>query len=541
MKRAASFMGSRAVVSLLASAGAAIRKSICVGILSAVVALSGLAVEARADQYLDRVNGLYSNVKTDKRSDLVMLPLLAKMDAPPRVIDDADEMLLISPDQAAWSEVLKWIDGPNQKAVIDGLYKVTEGKDFQDSMIFAQPYGAEGVSPEMIQARMYSELGDPPLLAAVDIQYMPAMKRLHKLAQLEAVRRASGGDMLGSFEVLTRLAFFGRQLAERPMMVEVVLGYTMMWQAMERIRDIAYEDFRGNKALRQQAQLSKLAEFNAKIEEDRGVFSLDRMPFPTGNRAAAEQLVSMMGSDAGFATTMARVSAGGRPLRLFGEAGKWETAMKSGGGGIALSNNLRLLYDDWAARWRFDPFDQRMLQPFYYTNLDRNQYAVLDASTQDMSELYQLRQFVRMQIVGTRHALAVLGFSYVNRGMWPPQLSSIRPDFIKALTADPYNPNRARGQQPPMEYFVPVRDAFGAAAALKKPHEMTVFVSTRENFQVPLREDTFVLYSTGPDGGKNRAERIQNTWKLVQDTDVLMWPPVSSLWRQHLRDTGELK
>lgn len=520
---------------------AAIRTTLSIGVLSAFVACAGVAVEARADQYLDRVNGIYANVKTDKRSDVVMLPLLAKMDAPAKVIDESDDLLLISPDQGAWAEVVKWLDGPNQKALIDGLFKVTEGKDFQDSMVFAQPYGAEGVSPEMIQARMYSELGDPPLLAAVEIQYLPAMKRMHKLAQLEAIRRSSGGDVLGGLEVLARLAFFGRQMAERPMMQEVVVGYTMMWQAMERMRDIAYEDFRGNKALRQQAQLSKLPDFVNKIEDDRGVFSLDRMPFPLGNRAAADQLVSMVMNGEGapnpgtFATTMARIGAGGRPLRLFGEAGRWDSLAKSHASGGMTSANIKLTYDDWAARWRFDPFDPRMLQPFYFANLDRGRFAVVDAVTPDMGELYLLRQFVRTQIVGTRHALAVLGFGYVNRGMWPPQLSSVRPDFIKALTADPYNPNRARGQQPPMEFFVPVRDTQGS------PHTMTVFVPTGENFQAPLREDTFVLYSTGPDGGKNRAERIQNTWNLVRDTDVLMWPPVSSLWRQHLRDRGGLK
>ncbi len=528
------------------AAGRARTSLVVAALISTVCHLSGPSV-ARADEPLERVNNLFASVKSEKRSDLVILPLLAKMDAPPRAVDEADETLLISPEQAAWADVVKWLDGANQKALITALYKVTEGKDSNDSMVFAQPYGVEGISPELVQARMYTELGDPPLLAAANIQYLPGLKRLHRLAQLEGTRRASDGDVLGGLEVLARLAFFGRQLVERPMYEEVSLGYTIMWQSMERMRDIAYMDFRGKKALQSQAQITKLPELVNKLEDERGVFSMERLPFPTGNRAAAEQLVSRVMQDRGgpnketFATTMARIKTGGRPLRLFGEAGRWQTAMTQHQDAYATQEQLARLYDDWQGRWRLDPFDPRMLQPFYSTNLDRRGFSVLDASAPNMGELFPLRQFVRTEITGTRHALAVLGFFYKYQA-WPPQLSSIRPDFIKALTADPYNPKRAHGQLPPLEYFVPIRDSAAAGPREeKRPHEMTVFVPSGANFTLKLRDDTFVLYSTGPDGGKNGAERIQNTWAVVKDTDLLVWPPLPSLWRQHLRDTGTLK
>ncbi|GMV24665.1 MAG: hypothetical protein AMXMBFR58_06960 [Phycisphaerae bacterium] len=516
-------------------------------VLTAASLVGGPVSTARADEFLDRVNNQFASVPQAKRSDLVILPLLAKLDPAPRAVHEADDILLIAPDQAAWPDVVKWLDGENQKAVVDALFKVTEAADFKDSMVFAQPYGADGVSPELIQAGMYTELGDPPLLAAMNIQYLPAIKTMERLAQLEAVRRAHGGDVLGGLEVLARLSFFGRQLVERPMFRETLIGYTMMWRAMERMRDIAYSDYRGSKGLQAAAQLSKLPDLVNRLEEDRGVFAFDRIPFPTGNQAAAEQVVSRVMTPSGtvnketFATTLARIRSSGRPLRLFGEAGRWDSVASVHRDAYATNEELRKVFGDWQSRWRLDPFDPRMLQPFYWENLDRSAYPILGAAAPVMSDLFPFRQYVRTQIAGTRHSLAVLAFYYKNRG-WPPVLSSVRPDFIKALTADPFNPNRARGQQPPLAYFVPVRDSAAAGPRdERRPHEMVVFVPGGVNFRITLREDTFVLYSTGPDGGMNRAERIQDTWQVVKDSDLLLWPPISSLWRQHLRDAGTLK
>ncbi|MBL8964040.1 MAG: hypothetical protein KF787_05265 [Phycisphaeraceae bacterium] len=526
--------------------GRAFASRVVATLLTATV-LVAPPLPARADEPIERVNAPYSGVRTDRRSDLVILPLLAAMDEPPRAVSDADALPLIVPGQVAWPEAAAWATAPNQKALIDGLYKVTEANDFKDSMIFALPYGVEDVSPDLVKARMYVELGDPPLLAAANIQYLPAIRTMTRLAHVEAIRRSSEGDVLGGMEVLARIAFFGRQLAERPMHAEVYLGYMMIWQAMERMADIAYTDFRGARSILSSGQAARLPDFINRLEEDRGVFAIDRLPFPTGNRAAAEQLISRVMQQRGginqetFAATMARISAGGRPLRLFGEAGRWQLTAATQRDWFATLEELGKLYDDWQSRWRLDPFDPRMLQPFYATNLDKNQFPVLAASAPAISDLFPMRQFVRTSIAGVRHALGVLAFQYANRG-WPPHLSSIRPNFIRAITSDPFNPNRARGQQPPFEYFVPIRDSVDPGPRdERRPHEMVVFVAGGQNFTIRLREDTFVLYSTGPDGGRNNADRIQNVWHVVKDTDLLLWPPVSSLWRQHLKDVGALK
>jgi hypothetical protein len=515
-------------------------------LLNVVVAIATTS-PARADEFIDRVNAQFANVKPDKRSDLILLPLLGKMDAPPKPVTDADPWLLIVPTQAAWPEVVAWLEAPNQKALIEALPKITDAKDARDLMVFAQPYGVEGVSPDLIQSGMYSELGDPPMLAGTNQLFLPALGRFHRLIQLEAIRRNEAGDTIGAIDLLVRQAIFGRQLSERPFGRETLIGYTMMHESMSRVRDVAHMDFRGKKNLQTAAQLARIPEIIDRLEEDKGVLGLDRLPFPVAHRVAADQLVDrVMTPRQGpnkdtFPTTLARIRTADRPLRLFGEAGRWQTVMPRHRNTFDTVDQVKKVFDDWQARWRLEPTDPRMLQPFVYESMDRAGFAVVEASTFNLGMLFPIRQYIRTEVGGTRHTLALLAFFYTNKG-WPPQIQSVRPKFIKAITADPYNPNRARGQQPPFEFFVPVRDAVvNNPRDEKKPHEMALFVPDGSNFTVRLREDTFVLYSLGADGGKNWAERIQNDWNVIKGSDLLLWPPVTSLWRQHLSETGKLK
>ena len=129
---------------------------------------------------------------------------------------------------------------------------------------------------------------------------------------------------------------------------------------------------------------------------------------------------------------------------------------------------------------------------------------------------------------------------YANKTL-APTIASIRPKWLKQLDADPFNPNRARGNQPPLEFFVPIRDQPRGEREEAKPHEVNVFVPGGANFLVRFKDDQFILYSVGRDGAKNWASRVQNTWELATGADYLIWPPVLSLYRQHLIDTGALK
>jgi hypothetical protein len=120
-------------------------------------------------------------------------------------------------------------------------------------------------------------------------------------------------------------------------------------------------------------------------------------------------------------------------------------------------------------------------------------------------------------------------------------VTGIRPRFIKELDVDPYNPNRDHGARPPLEYFVPNRavNAGAGRTTTAEPHEVDVVPRTGgQKFTVRLRDDVFVLYSVGPDGGPNLAKRVQNGARLSDNkADYLLWPPTISLRRQYLDDS----
>jgi hypothetical protein len=71
--------------------------------------------------------------------------------------------------------------------------------------------------------------------------------------------------------------------------------------------------------------------------------------------------------------------------------------------------------------------------------------------------LFQLREVMEVERVGTRLSMAVVG-RYYETDLFPPQVSSVRAQWLGGkLGADAYNAsNRDVGRLPPMEFFVPV-------------------------------------------------------------------------------------
>jgi hypothetical protein len=161
---------------------------------------------------------------------------------------------------------------------------------------------------------------------------------------------------------------------------------------------------------------------------------------------------------------------------------------------------------------------------------EKEKFAAIVLSTPDLSDLAELRQVVRTELVGTRTSLALVAFL---RSQNKParQITAIRPQWVPAVEADPFNPERANGAQPPLEYFVP--QATG--------HEVSIVYTAPDlgnvPFAVTLKDDVFVLYSRGSDNTRNSAQRVQNTPDVVQGADYLIWPPTLSLYRQYLADT----
>lgn len=514
--------------------------------LAALLIVAALCCGVRADEFTDRANAVYATIRPERRSDTVLLPVVAKMDAPPASCATIRNAMLLPAGSSGWAAAEQWATAAPQKAVLEALDKLTQEENPNDAYAFGQPYGSDalGRTPEgvaLIRAGLYTDLGDPPMLAGARFLYLPALERVASLVNVEATRLAAAGKPSDAMHLLLDWLFFARQMADRASFQECRWGLRMMIVTFDRVRDVAYVDFRDGK---RQLTQENFAEIIKRIRNDGGFLRFDRLVFPVLPRIAGEQVVAQV-FDAGgkpnasFGQTMARLASTARPLRLFAEAARWEAIAKSHGDAADTAKQLGMVYDDLASRWPLDAFDPRMSLVSDYEKMNKSRFAVLAGIVPELTVLFNDRQVLRTQLVGTRCALGVLSFFYGSKS-WPPLLESIRPRFLTVIDADPFNPDRARGKQPPLEYFVPIRDQKFTAGEAKKPHEINVVVGD-QNFQVKVGDDQFVLYSVGPNGAKDWARDVSGEPAKGAIGDLLIWPPITSLLRQRQVETGVLK
>jgi hypothetical protein len=515
--------------------------SLAIG-LAAMVALPGLA---RADEYTDRANKLAndSSVAEAARSDLILLPLLADMDQPPAVLRTQGRAALLGSQGPGWNECAEWAQKPNQKKILEALDKATKEEDRKKAYAFAQPYGVEGVSVDLIAKNMYTELGDPPLLAAAKILYMPALENAGILAHVEASRLLAAGDGKGAVKVLVDWLFFSRQIADRPMIQEKKWAMESMRDALERIRDILYLDFTAEKHTLDADSLRKV---NDRLTEGkrgkRGFLQLDKMRMPEADFIAREQLVKkIMDADgrpdaANFAAFMARAGATQRPLKIFSAAAFWEQARAGHAGEKDTSKMLMGLRDDWRRRWDLPPFDKYAATASDYRKLVQTstKYAVLNEAFNDFDALVSLRQQLRCELAGTRMSVGAYAY-FLRQKTLPAGLAACNPELIDGVDKDPYSPPPRSSD---LEYMIPsAKDEDGRP----KPHVINIYPpAPAPEFSRAFGNNTFIIYSVGPDGLRDSVVYATQTRTGVRG-DYLLFPPTISLYRQRLAEKDELK
>lgn len=506
-------------------------------------------VPARAQDSVAAANALYQTIQANRRSDLVLLPLVAKMDAAPAPVSTPEKAMVVPAGSSAWTAAEAWAKAAPQRAVLNAIDQVTKEESSVQGYAFGLPYGADAVGeiadigPGLVGSGMYVELGSPPLLAAARYLYLPRLDSVGCLVHVEATRLAAEGKVADAIDVLIDWMFFARQMADRQMFEECRWGVHTMAVTLDRVRDVAYVDFRYGTRTLTSDQVSKILE---RLRAD-GYIGVDRMQFPKAQKIATQQVVAATFTERGgpneatFAKTMSRLASTQRPLRLFAEAARWDEVAHAHANWFDTTAQVDKIFGDWMYRWPLEPFDPRMALMTDYEKASRRRMAVVLTVTPDMSVLFNDRQILRTQLVGTRSALGVIAFYYRAKD-FPPKLESIRPTFVKTIEADPYNSDRARGKVPPLEYFVPIRDQTFGTREDPKPHEMNVIPRGGGlNFQVKIDKDQFIIYSVGPDGAKAWAKDVSGEPEKNAVGDLLIWPPITSLMRQRLEEMGQLK
>lgn len=521
---------------------------------AALAAVAAFAGPALAQDYVAEVNAYYRDIRrgpgaeAGQRTDLVLFPLFIEMTPPPQGVDSVRKAMLLPAQSALWPDVEAWAAAPEQQAVIAALDRVTKDADYRKAMGMGQPYGVDAVAAgsdlelSFIEHGLYTELdaGGTPLLIAADFKYMPFVRDwLGALVNVEATRRAKAGDVAGALDVLADWCYFGRQLADREFAAEKIAGFEIMNMALERLRDVVYQDYRGGQKLKSNPDalhdiILRLDEVHA--DGSLGYIGTRRLRFPRADllaaRQAAEVLLTGSGADVNqFVPAMSRITSSGNALRLFSEYARWESLASEQAGRRETLTNVERVYGDLSERWKLDnPFDPMMRQQFDLARVDLRRNLVVALTLGRLALLLDYRTVLRVEIAGTRHALGIMGV-YYHTGDFPNDIAAVRPTWVPELEPDPFSSNRAA----PLHYFVPGRRTGDDA------HQMNVIVAGLNNFRKALRSDDFIMVSTGSDNDRDFARNVQNTHERTYDTDYLIWPPLVTLVREELLRTRQLR
>lgn len=498
-------------------------------VASALCAATPLAVAQDVISEFNKKS--YGDIQQAKRSDLVLLPVLAKMQVPPASVSGVFESRMLLKGMKGWDQAAAWATAAPQVEALKALKTVTSEWDWRKSFQFGLPYGYEGVTPELVRANLYINLSDPPTLAAAEYNYLPALDRLEILANVEASRLYGEGKPSDAVDIMLSFAHLSRQMCNRKMTREAQWGLDAFCRSMERIRDIGYRCLVENKKFDPAALSKQINTLNPKPND---FFDFKRMEMPEGDSVAALQALARVTEGEGFngqqfGTLMAKMSTAGKPLRLFSEAASWKDASSTHLSPKATEAKIRSIFADWKVVWGLDVFNARLSNNTPFDDLDPDKSILLKKAITDMKPLRAGRQVAQAELVGARTSLSILGVQQ-STNMFPNQITAIRPRFVQELDPDPFDPNAAK---PPMRYF-----------EIKSEQEMLIATSSPsgpENFSIPIKPGVFLLYSLGSDNADQKARRIENTSQIVQGADYLIFPPILSLFRQHRIDTGELE
>jgi len=519
----------------------------------ALLVVSPVSAVAQDGDFIAQVNERSRTMPQDQRADLVLLPTLVDLQAPPAVVSVLEDgrptaAMLMGPGLRGWSEASQWAAAQSQQAALAALDEITQDPEFLTSMVMAQPYGINGVPVSMVRAGLYTELGDPPTLATADLRYLPKLTDLAILAHVESARRLEAGDAVGALDVLIDLLHLGRMMADRQFYEEAAWGYRVMIDAAIRVRDIAFVDYATDDA---QLEYVALTEAINRLDPGRRGFLLfERLRMPEGDYLGSLQILSRIFDERGrptdrFASTMSGLTTSERPLRRFSEAGLWTQLQAVHSDGLATRASLDGVYNDWTQLWTQNDFAPGHKLIREYARLNPITEGVISATLPDMSGLFNERRILRTEISGTRAALGVLAYRARLRTL-PVGLASLRPQILPDREIDPFGPivdAQLRPLVSEFKYLVPRRDLPVDPRVGPQPLPIDIIMLNERNFGIGIGLDNeeFVIWSVGPDGDDDTARRTRENTRALYDGDYLIWPPVLSLYREYLESRGELR
>lgn len=438
-------------------------------VVGALAPRPALAAPSAADSaFIEQANTLAGPLSGTVDAAAELAPAILAMKPSPAAIKTVLAATLITPESKNWGEVETWATSDESKKVLEVLTKITDPKA---KFMWALKYGAPATNPDWVKAGFYVELGTPPTLAGAQFKYLDKLDEVSKLCTVEAARLVQAGDGKNALRVLTEWLRFARMMADREFLDEKAWGMLTIMRAAERFRDLLYQN---EKAFTPE----QLIEGVKQIAERE--LLARRMRLPEGDRLAAEQLIVRTISERGgpnpdtFAATMARKSAGERPLNLFTEAAYWGQIEAAHGGWFDTKDELAKVWGDWKKRWEInDPNDEFIDGAPYFSRLDKAKFALVAATLAHIEPIGRVRERLYLELSGTRMAMAVIGFKLTQK-QFPPNINAVEPKFIRDNELDFFNFNRPKRQTDVLRYWVPMRDQKWGEREVPKPYEVVV-------------------------------------------------------------------
>ncbi|MFG0256495.1 MAG: hypothetical protein ACF8GE_01175 [Phycisphaerales bacterium JB043] len=434
----------------------------CVVVGGAMAAPSG--VLAQEDPLRDlgdpvaRVQTQYASIPDEDRAELVLLPVLAGLEARPD-----DVRLWSTPGAPDWDAVARWIDGESQRALIEAIETIGA---YEARYVWCLSYGESSAHTDLAGNPLIPRLLNGTFLAGMDLAYLDVLEDVQWLVHFEALRRASEGDGKGGLDLHASMLRTWRMIADRPMFVEVRTSFDAMITTLELMRDVAYLYADSVSAEDIQELIKELDDRELRI---------DRIRFPLGDKLAFQQLVResffRLGDPdpSAFGPLMAQIATGERALQLFGEADWWVRAIEEHGDYYRTSDAIDAVFGDWEFRWGLDPSDRFHSTLSDYMRLDPGVNAMLLMQLGNGEDLITLRSIVGMELDGTRLSLGCVGYEQ-RMGDYPDPLFALRPVFVREIDEDPHGADF----EDTYSYFVPIRDQERGAREAPTPHEMRV-------------------------------------------------------------------
>jgi len=301
------------------------------------------------------------------------------MSAPPVDVDTPLKAALMPATASKFKAAADWAQGEPQKAVLAAVKKVTEAKDYKSAYAIGQGYGANAVDPDAITTNMWTDLGTPELLTSANFMYIPKLRDVFTLLHVEATRLAADGKAWEAMELTVSNLYLARQVADRAFFAEQLPGLQAAVLALNRIRDIAYQDITsGSPKLTAENMRSVIEQHN-----DVKLLGIKRLTLARADAIGIEQLIGYVFEKGGkpnrdFAPFLARLSSRDRPLRAFSETAKWEAIAPLHASEAETRQKVADVFGDWNNRWKLDPFDPKLKLPTDYVKLDNTRFALVE-------------------------------------------------------------------------------------------------------------------------------------------------------------------